>query len=100
MGIQVISELCQRVHREFGLQTEWDVRIVVPIFTGRLISGTAIAMEARSFFCMEHGCENGVRKNDLWGSRRCSETDTTVLNPVISPEVQGGQIRLNVVTVL
>ena len=28
------------------------------------------------------------------------QTDTTVLNPVISPTAEGGQIHFNVVTVL
>ena len=32
VGIQVIDEICQKVLHGFGMQAEWAVCIVVPIF--------------------------------------------------------------------
>ena len=35
VGIQVITEICQRVLDGFGLLAEWVLRIEVPIFKGK-----------------------------------------------------------------
>ena len=45
IGIQVISEICEKVLDGFGMPAEWALSIVVPIFKGKVISGTVAASE-------------------------------------------------------
>ena len=45
VGIEVMSEICRRVQDGFVMPVEWVIRIVVPIFKGRVILGSAAAME-------------------------------------------------------
>ena len=45
VGIQVMAEICQKVLDGFGMSAEWALRILVPIFKGRVTSKTAAAMD-------------------------------------------------------
>ena len=36
-----------------GMLVKWALNTVVSFFEGRVISGTAVAMQPRSLFCME-----------------------------------------------
>ena len=40
-----MTEICHRVLDGYGLPVEWALCIVVPVFKGRVTSGTAAAME-------------------------------------------------------
>ena len=54
------------------------------------------------FSCQKQGIEYHISENNCIFSmcRQVRQTDTTVLNLVISPEVEGGHIHLIDVTVL
>ena len=40
-----MAEICQKVLDGFGIPAEWAISIVVPIFNGKVISGSAVAIE-------------------------------------------------------
>ena len=41
----MIAEICQKVIHDFGKPAELALGIVVPIFKGKVISGTAASIE-------------------------------------------------------
>ena len=53
IGIQVMAEICLKVLDCFGVPAEWALSIVVPIFMGKVISGTVALIEVESFLSME-----------------------------------------------
>ena len=63
--IQMMAEICQKILDGFGMQAEWALSIVVPIFKGK---GN---IRNCSCYCavklLEHGMKvvEGVGKNDL-----------------------------------
>ena len=40
-----MAEICQKVLDGFGMSAEWALRILVPIYKGRVTSKTAAAMD-------------------------------------------------------
>ena len=40
-----MAEICQKVLDGFGIPAEWALSVVVPIFKGRVISGTVAYIE-------------------------------------------------------
>ena len=45
VGIEVKAEICKIFIDGFGMPVEWALSVVVPIFRGRVISGTTAAIE-------------------------------------------------------
>ena len=63
VGIQMMTEICQIVLDGFGMPVEWALSIVVPIFKGKVTSGTAAVN------LLEHGMKvvERVLENRLHG---------------------------------